>query len=374
MKILIFCTANLALGSGSEIRARLIAEGMRYCGADVFVVASGVPEQFSNLDIKSSVLPPNKSWSEVLLEAVNLFKPDVLYGITEALTNVVADVAHRFNIPYAFDIHGLGFIEVIELGRSHPHRLRRVLNSLKWLSRIPFADVVTVANPTLLPIVRPFNRFTEGIIGMTDVSHFTPEGKAVLLGNDRSAIQFLYAGNFFAWQGVELLIKAIKQVLSVSDCCEFTILGSVGRQKDWADRLLANLPKERVLLQDSVDYMDVPAYYRGADVLLLPRPYMMSTHLAFPQKLVDYMASGKAVLATSLKPHVWALADPQAGLLCQPTAEGLASGFIKATDRNKLSQLGVAARSVAVEQFCHFKQCRHILALFKAALLRRGRS
>lgn len=374
MKIIVFCTANLALGSGSEIRARLIAEGLRYCGAEVFVVASSVPEQFNQLCIGSLLLKPGKSWNTTLAEAADLFKPDIIYGITEAGTNVVASVARRCNIPHAFDVHGLGFVEVIELGSAYPNRLRRIFNSLKWLSKIPKADVVTVANPTLVPIIQLFNQHAAGIVGMTDVTHFAPEGEAVLLGNNRSAVQFLYAGNFFAWQGVELLVEAMRIVLAASDRCEFTIMGSVGRQKDWADHLLSNLPKERVHLQDSVDYMAVPRYYRGADVLVLPRPFMKSTHLAFPQKLVDYMASGKTVLATNIEPHVWALSDPPAGILCSPTARSLADGMIDAIDTCSREQLGMAARSVAVEKFCHLKQCKRILDLFDDAISRRVKS
>ena len=41
MRIIVFCTANLNLGSGSEVRARLIVEGLTQLSVSICVVSSG---------------------------------------------------------------------------------------------------------------------------------------------------------------------------------------------------------------------------------------------------------------------------------------------------------------------------------------------
>ena len=49
MKILIFSTADFSIGSGSEIRGRLICEGLQREGAKVCAVCRNIPDYFEKL-------------------------------------------------------------------------------------------------------------------------------------------------------------------------------------------------------------------------------------------------------------------------------------------------------------------------------------
>lgn len=361
MKVLLFCTADLATGSGSEVRARLIAEGLARNGADVHVVASGIPGAFAALGIGGTRIGPGRPWAEALSAAVEAFRPDVVYGITEAGADAVMRAARAARRPVAYDLHGIGFIEVVELGSAYGSRLKRIANSLKWLSRVPRADAVTVANPTLYPLVRAFNGKAVPVFGMTDVSHFRPDGPAVRLGTDPAKIQVLFAGNWFRWQGVDMLLEAIGILGRDREPFEFHLLGSVGKRAGAP-------PGAAVHCLDSVDYAVVPEYYRGADVLVIPRPFMLSTHLAFPQKLVDYMASGRTIVATDLAPHRFALESPPAGILCGRTARSLADGIRRTKDAGLRAELSANARDRAVALFCHARQTERVRNLFSGIL------
>ncbi len=368
MRILIFCSADLGIGSGSEVRARLIALGLARHGADVHVVASGIPGAFASLGIGGTPLAPGRPWPEAIAAAADSFRPDILYGITEAGADAVMAVARARGVPAAYDLHGIGFVEVVELGSAYGSRLKRIGNSLRWLSRIPRADGVTVANPELYPVVRAVNRKAVPVVGMTDVSHFRPEGPAVRLGTDPGKIQVLFAGNYFRWQGVDLFLSAIGILARDREPFEFHLLGSVGKRGDSAGPRRGALPDGAVHYRESVDYEVVPDYYRGADVLVIPRPFMLSTHLAFPQKLVDYMASGRTIVATDLAPHRFALQSPPAGILCRRTAQALADGIRRTKDERLRAELSANARSRAVAAFCHAKQTGKVLDLFSGIL------
>lgn len=363
MKILLFCSADLNTGGGSSIRARLISEGLHQCGAEVYVVSSGVPSSFADIGIKSNLLIDNKNWENNISEAVKSFMPDVIYGITEAGTNVLLNVSKKNNIPVVYDIHGIGVIEIIELGDVCLSYFMRIKNSLIWLSKLPKADAITVANPKLVYFIEMLNKNTVPVIGMTDISRFLPDGPTVQLGTDISKIQVLYAGNFFKWQGVDLLIDAIKILIKDDEPFEFTFLGSVGKNKKLIEKWMSFLPNDKVHFLDSVEYSEVSDYYRGADVLVIPRKFMLSTYLAFPQKIVDYMASGKTIVATDITPHRWALESPKAGIICTPTAQGLAEGIRKTKDSNLRKELSANARKIALDQFCHIKQSIRIYTL-----------
>ena len=234
------------------------------------------------------------------------------------------------------------------------------------------ADVITVANPTLAPIARFLYRHVVPIIGLADTTTFSPDGLVVRIGSDAASLQLLYAGNHYKWQGMELLLAAFRRLVRDDAPVELTILGSAGEALSEGACLRTGIPEGRVHFVPAVNYGDVPAYYRGADVLLIPRPRMMSTHLAFPQKVVDYMASGRAIVATDLAPHRWALQDSEAGILCRPTPRGLAAGIRRSYDSSLREQCGKQARARAVALFDHVRQSQRILAEFEKLFERKG--
>jgi glycosyltransferase involved in cell wall biosynthesis len=360
MRVLIFSTADFSIGSGSEIRGRLICEGLNRQGVKVCVVSGNVPDYFEKLGIE--FYSTNQGYKPALEKAVRNFKPDVVYGITEGLANIVTAAAKKYGCALAFDMHGIGAVEILELGGGYGSRPRRLLNSTKWLLSMRKADVITVANPTLVPVAQKIYRNVVPVVGMTDISHFVPNGPSVKLGENENLIQVLYAGNYFKWQGIDLLFSAIEML--IDENFEFTLLGSVGKTPQLLERWKHLLDIKKLYFNDSVDYMTVPHYYRGADIVVVPREFMWSSHLAFPQKIVDYMASGSVIVATDLAPHRWALGNPEAGILCEPTAAGLADGIRRACDNDLRRRISNNARSEAEKRFDHLKQAKLISDAF----------
>jgi glycosyltransferase involved in cell wall biosynthesis len=364
LRILLCCAADLGRSSGSVVRARLIAAGLSRCGAAVYVVALGVPPDFARNGVESVTVGPGDRWREAVFASAESFRPDILLGITEAEMDVLADAAARFRLPVVFDLHGIGAVEILELGREYGPRWGRVLASLRWLSRIPRATVITVANPTLFAFLKRFNRRVVPVIGITDVSLFHPDGPSVALGSSGAKLQVLYAGNCFKWQGVELLVEAIRILSREREPIEFTLMGTPRRDASVVASWKTALSGEGVYFREAVDYGEVPGHVRGADLLVIPRPFMLSTYLAFPQKLVDYMAAGKAIVATNLSPHRYALASPPCGLLCPPSARGLVEGIRVGKDGNLRREMAANARREAVERFCHLRQTSRMHTLF----------
>ncbi len=367
MRILLFCNADLSEPSGSMIRARLIAHGLTLCGAEIHVVAQGVPDNFNSIKIESTVFKDGKECVESLSNALREFEPEILLGVTEGAMDLLMRAGKERNIPVTFDLHGLSFIEAIESRVKYRQRLRSAWHSLKSLTALPNAAAVFVANPTLYPFLTPFNRHVVPLFGMTDISVFSPKGKSVQLGNECGNVQVLYAGNFFNWQGIELLIETIREMLKRNAPFEFTILGSVGKS-DEVERILKKISDDRVHLLSGVDFSIIADYYRGADAFLIPRHFMLSTYLAFPQKLIDYMASGKTIVATDIAPHRWALEKPPCGILCKANARSMANGLECARDEVYRAELSKNARRKAEELFCHTRQTGRMYEVMRKVL------
>jgi glycosyltransferase involved in cell wall biosynthesis len=367
MRVLIFFNGDLNLGSGSEIRARLITLGLRFAGADVAVVASTVPDELQKIGIKSFVPEENGDIAKVLNTAAKNFNPDYIYGITESRMDIVATCAKRYKAKIAYDLHGIGAVEIIELGGGYGPRFPRVMRSLRWLSNIPRAHLITIANPTLFPILRVFNpRRTRPIFGMTDVQLFRPDGPSAPLNTEVGRLQVLYAGNYFKWQGVNLLLDAIEIICTQHpETFMFTIVGSVGKDIKLADNLQKRFKKMPVKFIESVNFHVIPDFYRAADILVIPRPFMLSTYLAMPQKITDYMASGRTIIATNLSSHRWALSHPKSGIICASNAKAIAQALLHARDANFRKVISTAARQKALASFDYRLQTQRILELLK---------
>jgi glycosyltransferase involved in cell wall biosynthesis len=365
MKVLVVSTADFSIGSGSEIRGRLICEGLRREGINVCVVCTSIPDYFETLGI--GFYSTKQGFQPALEQASEHFKPDIMYGITEGLADLVAAAAQQYGCALAFDMHGIGVVEILELGSGYGSRPKRLWDSVRWLWSMRKADVITVANPILVPLAQKAYRNVVPVVGMTDITHFSPHGPSVQLGRDKNRTQVLYAGNYFKWQGIDLLFSAIEMLSH--EQFEFTLLGSVGKSPQVLERWKHLLNSQTLHLIDSVDYMTVPQYYRGADIVVIPREFMWSNHLALPQKTVDYMASGSVIVATDLAPHRWALGNPDAGILCEPSATGLANGIRRACDKDLRRRVATNARNEAENKFNHLKQAQLIANVLASCVI-----
>jgi glycosyltransferase involved in cell wall biosynthesis len=109
-----------------------------------------------------------------------------------------------------------------------------------------------------------------------------------------------YAGHLYPWKGVDLLLEAIAQTPRASAL----IVGGHEVEGDRArlEALTATLGiSARVTFAGHVTPAEVPAFLRRATILALPNPASaISTHFTSPLKLFEYMAAGRAIVASDL--------------------------------------------------------------------------
>jgi glycosyltransferase involved in cell wall biosynthesis len=284
--------------------------------------------RFAQKGIQYHCMGARPSYKDELLRFGSSFAPDVVYGITEGAADVVRSGSRHLGSACVFDLHGLGVVEIVELGRGFGRRIPRIRNSLRWIWQMRRADALTVANPTLVPVAKKLNRKSTLIAGIVDLELFKPSGPKVQLGPPER-IQVLYAGNYLKWQGVDLLLDAAELSLRFKLPYDFNFVGTFGMGDDLLERWSNLLDSGHVRVLDPVDNSDIPPILRGADILTIPRPYMLSTYLAFPQKISDYMATGAAIVATDLKSHRYAIKDDFSGVLCKPSGEAILEGLLR---------------------------------------------
>jgi glycosyltransferase involved in cell wall biosynthesis len=150
----------------------------------------------------------------------------------------------------------------------------------------------------------------------------------------------VYAGSFVALQALDLLLDAIPLVLAQVPNTMFLLVGGADPEIATLQAQAARLGiTAHIILQRSVPQAAIPAYLAAADALVSPRVQGINS----PGKLLDYLASGRPVVATDTLVHNQLLTHKSA-ILTLPTPEQFAEGLVVAlTDRHRVAEVTAGA-------------------------------
>jgi glycosyltransferase involved in cell wall biosynthesis len=176
-----------------------------------------------------------------------------------------------------------------------------------------------------------------------------------------------YLGHLYEGRGVEEIL----QVSIAMPHVRFLIVGGIGPQVQhvrsaWAGRLGRN-----VTFTGFVTHERVPAYMAAADVLLMPYTTRTlsygsvdTTAIMNPMKMFEYMAAGRAIVATRL-PAILEILDHDLAMLVDPgNAASLQQGIARVLEDDPLRQkLANNARKAAV---CRYSWEAHARAILEA--------
>jgi glycosyltransferase involved in cell wall biosynthesis len=127
-----------------------------------------------------------------------------------------------------------------------------------------------------------------------------------------------YAGHLYAWKGVDIFLRALAQLPAVRGL----VVGGHEAEPDLARvRALAQELgiAERVTFAGLVEPSRVAGHLATARVLVLPNPASaISTNYTSPLKLFEYMAAGRAIVASDLPSIREVLTHEESGLLVEP--------------------------------------------------------
>ena len=178
-----------------------------------------------------------------------------------------------------------------------------------------------------------------------------------------------YAGHLYTWKGVDVLLEAIARVPDV----RALVVGGHEQEPDLARlrTLAAGLRiGDRVTFTGHVPPSAVASQLARADIVALPNPASaISTHSTSPLKLFEYMAAGKAIVASRLPSLGEVLTDEVNALLVTPgDPEALAAGISRLVNDPALrARLGGAARD-AVAEYSWDRRAERLEILFNDVL------
>jgi glycosyltransferase involved in cell wall biosynthesis len=181
--------------------------------------------------------------------------------------------------------------------------------------------------------------------------------------NDAIVVGFI--GTFTRWHGVETLFEAAVQIVKHDSNIFFLLIGDGDLRSSLQHRTKELGISDRLLFTGIVRHTEAPAYLAACDILVSPHLGFEGKEKFFgsPTKLFEYMAMGKAIIASNLEQIGEIIHDGINGLLVQPgNAEELAEKIVQLSHEQTLRiRLGQNARKMVAEKYTWDKNVERIM-------------
>ncbi len=283
---------------------------------------------------------------------------DVVWERTGMYRDGVALACRRLGVRFVLCVEG-DEIEELE------HEGQPVTGLSRWRARTIFsrnlaiADaVVCVSEPLKKHLVAKW-RVAPGKIVVVpngvDVGTFRPgrqDAAAARASLGDGGPIALFVGSFCSWHDVRTLLHAFGLVLVRHPAARLVLAGDGGMRQDM-ELLAAGLRLGgRVRFTGPMPHAQVPPLVAAADIAVVPYPVLKQEMWLSPLKLFEYMASGKAIVASACGQVLDVIEDGRNGLLVPPgDAQAMADALRRLMDDPELrDRLGRSARQDAVEK------------------------
>jgi glycosyltransferase involved in cell wall biosynthesis len=283
------------------------------------------------------------AWSETVRH-----RPDVLYQRHTAFNCAGAVLSRVLNVPLVLEFNSSELWKGRYWGGL---RLRRLAALVERINLRAADRVIVVSNALrdqLLGLGVPAQKLIVNP-NAVDPTRFSPAegGQGVRHRlNLGSSLVVGFSGTFGAWHGIPTLAQAIPLVIQARPQVRWLLIGD-GPLAGQVDRIV----DERAVRVGMVPHADMPSYLAACDVLVSPHGRQADGGEFFgsPTKLFEYMAAGRAIVASAVGQIRDVLTDERTAALIPPDdPHALSQAVIRLVDDVCLRQrLGSAARETA---------------------------
>jgi glycosyltransferase involved in cell wall biosynthesis len=284
---------------------------------------------------------------------LNNFDAIVLYAVpTYGLQTMW--LARRFNIPVLFRA----------LDVSHKIRSSLWSPAIKWVEKLIYnqVDSLSANNRAMANYCVKLGlrtKQTEVHFPPLDLGHFKTQSRDQdlrgSLGFKAGDRVLVYMGSFFYFSGLLDALQEFAEVSKSAPKLKFLLIGGGEQDSELRKRVERLGLSEKVVFTSFISYQDLPRYLKIADVAVNTLEPTLVANVAFPNKVLQYMAAGLPVVSTRLDGLEQTFGD-RAGITWASDPKGViraASKLSQLTDSElgQISerQIGVVSEIFSVE-------------------------
>ena len=297
---------------GTPLRIERLSEALSAMGHEVDVVAYPIGE--ANLSPGFSVVRAGKAMKVGTIapgpttRKLLQYDPMLAAQIGRTLASKPFDIIHahhveglltawwgrgRKRVPLVYDAHTtLGS----ELPSYRGGLVGRAMGGAgRWLDRQlpPLADHVITVTSDLRDRLLEASRLQPGQVTVAmngvELDYFASAAGREPVANDR----VIYTGTLAAYQGFDLLLKAFAKAHRARPSMRLVVAASSSFER--YEELAGRLGIREAIILEPDDFQSLPARLAEAAIAVMPRTICEG----IPQKLLNYMAAGKAVVASA---------------------------------------------------------------------------
>jgi glycosyltransferase involved in cell wall biosynthesis len=237
--------------------------------------------------------------------------------------------------------------------------------------------ILCVSEPAKANLVESWGVDPAKIVVMAngvDVELFNPDystgaARARLgIGPDNPVIGFV--GGFQAWHGIDRLVESFAKIRRRRPASKLVLIGD-GRARPLVEQKIAECGVcGDVVITGFVPQEEVPKLMAALDVAVLPYPELPKDLWFSPLKLYEYMASGKAIVASRAGQIAEVIENGTNGLLTQPgDVDELVRAIDEILDDQELRErLGRNAREKATAQHSWDRYIQRLTSIYEDVL------
>lgn len=292
---------------------------------------------------------------------INLKDADLIHERFNLLALGGAWASRKLGIPFVLEVNA----DLVEQRRFKgiPERGLRRLFAI-WSTRVCFetAAQIICISPRLKEHLRSRWNIAESKLTVlpcaADVEAFQPstnsETVRKTLGLTTEPV-VMWVGGYYPWHDLNLLLESFARILPQRPDARLVLVGDGPGRTSIEDRVTKAGMGHSVIMTGAIAHSQVPEMLSIADVAVVPSAPVTASlgGTGTPLKLFEYMAAGKAIVATALNEAEEVIRAGHNGLL---VGAGDVNGFARATlslinDPEERKRLGQNARLQAVRQY-----------------------
>lgn len=281
-------------------------------------------------------------------------QPDLLHAHSPCLNGIAAiRVGRRLGLPIVYEMRASWEDAAVDHGTTTEGSLRYRLSRALETWTLQRADAITTICEGLRADIVSRGLGAERVTVIPNAVN--PDDFPLLTGRDEVLARQLglddafvlgFIGSFYGYEGLDLLLDALPQVLEFEPRTRVLLVGGgpeEARLKAQAERLGIT---DKVTFTGRVPHRDVNRYYSLIDLLAFPRKSMRLTETVTPLKPLEAMAQGRLLIASDVGGHRELIDDGVTGRLFRPNDAAALAAAVKAVlnDRDRWDTIKSAGR------------------------------